>query len=441
MFALLRRAARGVPIVCVAGALAPLNGLGAQGTHSRPLATQLPAAPPAFAVDALHSPGRDVTISLLTVGVGNEVWQMFGHSAIWIHDNLTRRDTVFNWGVFDMTAPHFIPHFLEGLMLYSIGGETLDRVLYENRYFNRAIWSQELDLTAPQKDSLLHMIARNSEPEHAKYRYDYFEDNCATRPRDLLDAVLGGRIRATSSQLTPWTYRTEALRLMQGDKPLVTGVDMALGEPSDHALSEWQEMFLPRRLHDFLATLEVSDSTGAMHPLVRQEAVLYQSTRPPAATMVPPLGIWLLAVGVIAALVLAVLGTVASADGGGARVAAAVAACVWCVAAGLLGVILALLWGVTDHVFAHANENLLLFNPLWLLLAVLAPVYLVTGRAGRWTRGTAKTLALLALVALAAHVVDLSRQNNLALIALGLPPALAIVWVVRRRRPAVTPAA
>ena len=37
--------------------------------------------------------------------------------------------------------------------------------------------------------------------------------------------------------------------------------------------------------------------------------------------------------------------------------------------------------------------------------------------------------------ALVAHVVRLSAQDNLAVIGLALPPALAIAWVARRRRP------
>src|SRR5256885_16900906 len=83
-----------------------------------PLSAQRPAAPARFAVDALHAPAKDVTISLLTAGNGTEIWELFGHTAIWIHDNVTARDTVFNWGVFDMTKPNFIFHFLQGLMLY-----------------------------------------------------------------------------------------------------------------------------------------------------------------------------------------------------------------------------------------------------------------------------------------------------------------------------------
>src|SRR3954471_4283748 len=98
-----------------------------------------PAQPPAPTIDrdALHAPGRDVKVYLLTMGNGPHVWEMFGHSSIWIRDTVTMRDTVVNWGVFDRDQPNFIPHFLQGLMLYSVGGNRMGDVLYSYRYWDR----------------------------------------------------------------------------------------------------------------------------------------------------------------------------------------------------------------------------------------------------------------------------------------------------------------
>jgi hypothetical protein len=58
----------------------------------------------------------------------------------------------------------------------------------------------------------------------------------------------------------------------------------------------------------------------------------------------------------------------------------------------------------------------------------------LSGRAARATRGIAYLLATLSIVALLAHLVLLSRQVNLAVIGLALPPALAIAWTVWRWR-------
>ena len=402
------------------------SGLGMLAATRSPAQSPV-AATSVGATDMLHIPGHDATVSLLTMGNGEEVWEMFGHTAIRIHDNPSGRDTVFNWGVFDRSQPFFIPHFLQGLMLYQMGAETMDRVLLEYRYFDRTVTEQELDLSDAQKDSLISIIRVNAQPENLQYRYDYFVDNCATRPRDILDRVLGGQFRIGADSLSGTSYRFHALRLMQGNSPLVTGVDIGLGEPSDRPITKWQTMFLPKQLHDWAATRLVRDSTGATHKLVRNERVLYQSSRPAEAQSPPMLAPWLTAIGVVVALLFTWLGF------RGPTLGAAIAFSIWSLVCGLLGVLLTLLWTVTDHRFAHANENLLLFNPLWLLLVVLLPLYLRRNRAIATTRSLVFVVAGLSVLALLAHVVMLSRQANLAPIGLGLPPALAIAFVIAKR--------
>jgi hypothetical protein len=160
--------------------------------------------------------------------------------------------------------------------------------------------------------------------------------------------------------------------------------------------------------------------------------MLLGTTRPPEADKAPTLSPWFTVVGLVIAGLFAWLGTAAMAGGLGARIAAAVLVGLWSVIVGLLGLVLTLLWTVTDHVFAYSNENLLLFNPLWLVLAVLAIAALARARASASFRVCAIGLAAIAALALVLHVVRLSAQDNLALIGLALPPALAIAWVASR---------
>ena len=380
--------------------------------------------------DALHAPGRDVKIYLLTMGDGPRVWEMFGHSSIWIRDTVAFRDTVVNWGVFDSTQPNFIPHFLKGLMLYSIGGNRMEDVLYSYRYWNRSVTSQELNLTATQKDSLLHVIQRNFLPDNFHYRYDYFVDNCSTRPRDILDMVLGGQLRIGADSLSGTSYRDHALRLMQSNVPLVLGVDIGLGEPSDRPITKWQTMFLPKQLHDWVATRQIRDSTGALRPLALSDRVLVPSTQPPERET-PPKFTWLWLAGGLLAALFAALG-IAGRDSHAARAGAAVLFSTWATICGLLGVLVGALWAFTDHRFAHANENVLLFNPLWLILAVTVPLTLLRGRAKLWTIRVLGVCVGLAALALLMHLVGLSRQTNLPIVGLVLLPAAVMFAIIRR---------
>ena len=409
-----------------------LSGSFAHGAYAQtPVGGIAPQSNPQ--ADMLHQPAANLTVYLLTMGNGEQVWEMFGHTAIAIRDNTSGRDTVFNWGVFDSHQPNFILHFLQGLNIYKMGGETMQQLLYQYRYFNRSVTAQELDLSVAERDSLMAFIRVNAQPENVDYRYDYFRDNCSTRPRDLLDRALGGQLRAKADSLTGTTYRSQALRLMQGNKPLVVGVDIGLGEPSDQQLTTWMAMFLPRVLHDYVAHLQVRDSAGAMHPLVKNERVLFASTRGPEATAPPRLAAWLLLIGMFVAGLIIWLASRAGRSKG-ARVTLTVVTSAWCVVAGLLGGVLTILWTATDHFFAHANENLLVFNPLWLVLAVLVAIYFTTGRSARLTGYLAVSLAGLCVLALVSHLVMVSRQANLAVILLSLPPALAVAWLAMPAR-------
>jgi hypothetical protein len=381
--------------------------------------------------DALHAPGSDVRIFLLTIGTGPHVEQMFGHSSIWVLDTLTHRDTVVNWGVFDASRPDFIPHFLKGLLLYSVGANRMIDVVGHYRFEDRSIVSQELNLTAAQKDALLSIMQTNLLPENLNYRYDYFVDNCATRPRDILDRVLGGQLRIGADSVTNTSYRFHALRLMQENAPLSLGVDIGLGEPSDRPITKWQEMFLPQKLHDWVATKQVRDSTGALRPLALSDRVLLPSTRGPEATTAPSFS-WLWLAGAGLAVVFVVLG-VAADRSRGARITAATVLAIWAAVCGIVGLLVtALLF--TDHRFAHANENLLLFHPLWLIVAVTLPMLVKSGRARALTERLLMVFVGLAALALLIHVVGLSRQANTAIIGLVLPPAVAMLTVARRAK-------
>ena len=169
--------------------------------------------PPGPRVNVPPEPGSEVTVTLVTMGVGEQVWEQFGHNAIWFHVDRAPSlggavDVLYNWGILDSSKPYFIPHFLQGRMLYSMGGYPLQQTLIEYTERDRAVWAQELDLTNAQKVALRDFIIWNSRPENAEYRYDYYLDNCSTRVRDALDRVLGGVIRATfSGPITPIARR------------------------------------------------------------------------------------------------------------------------------------------------------------------------------------------------------------------------------------------
>ena len=48
--------------------------------------------------------GSELTVTLMTFGLGEEVFERFGHNALWIHDGARGTDVAYNWGLFSFRA-------------------------------------------------------------------------------------------------------------------------------------------------------------------------------------------------------------------------------------------------------------------------------------------------------------------------------------------------
>jgi hypothetical protein len=391
---------------------------------------------PAFAPSATaqsNEPGANLTVYLLTFGWGDEVWERFGHNAIWIKDRTRGTDTTYNWGMFSFDEPHFLRRFLVGDTRYWMAAFDLDTMLAEYKRLNRSVLAQELNLTPAQRLKLLQFVQWNEQPQNKFYRYDYYRDNCSTRVRDALDHAVGGQLQtATVTRTTPSTYRSHTLRLLGDNLALYTGANLALGHPADKPLSDWQEMFLPVRMANDLRTVRLTDSTGAQIPFVRSEMALFTAGRPPEPSAPPSYLPWFVGAGILVAA--AMIGLVRSAEGGN-RLTLFVAtafATIWSLVAGAAGTALVFAWLFTKHYFMSRNENLLHFDPLSLALVVLVPVSIYRLRGVSKALKLAGIVASLSLLGFVLQGIPLFSQKNGEIIALALPINLAVWWTVYR---------
>lgn len=394
--------------------------------------------------------GDELTVFLATYGPGDQVWEQFGHNAIWVNDGSTGATSSYNYGMFFFDQPAFVPRLMKGRMLYSMWVNNAQDEVNHYTATNRTVTVQRLNLTADQKAELHAFLEWNWLPENREYLYDYFRDNCSTRLRDALDLVLDGEIRAALTGVpTSTTYRSHSLRLTAASLPTYTGLMIGLGLPTDRPIDAWQETFVPMKLMEQLRTVEVTDEQGRRVPLVASEEVLVDAPRadPPGTPPSRTVG-YLIAGLLLAALIVGLgqlaRGPVTAARGRRAvlaRVALAGFVTVWAATAGGLGLILALLWLATDHTAAYPNANLLLLNPLALMLAVAGPLALGSrtpgpGRSGfryrtaRLAEPLALTLLALSLLALVLLLLPWQSQYNGPLIALVLPVHAAIAFVL-----------
>jgi hypothetical protein len=425
-----------IPSLCFALAASSLNA------QTLPATPQL--APSGLATST--EPGSNLTVYLLTFGMGDEVWERFGHNAIWIKDRTRGTDTTYNWGMFDFNQPDFLRRFLTGDTRYWMEGIDLDVMLRYYKQNNRSILAQELNLTPAQRLSLQQYVQFNERPENKFYRYDYYRDNCSTRLRDALDHAVGGQLQtSTVSRQTSGTYRSHTLRLLGSDIPMYTGADLALGHPADKPISVWQEMFLPVRMASDLRTVRLTDSTGAQIPFVRSEMALFTAGRAPEPSAPPNYFPWFVALGILIAA--GMIALVRSAEGGSklSFFFATAISTIWSLIAGAFGVALVIAWAFTRHYFMSRNENLLHLDPLSLGLVILIPLAVYGRRGVSRAIKLAGFVAALSLLGFVLQGIPFFSQKNGEIIGLALPMNLAVWWTVYRltvyRRTSLPPSA
>ena len=133
-----------------------------------------------------------VQFFLITVDVGNRLWDNFGHTALRMVDENSDTDIVFNWGLFDTSVGYlrFGANFARGVMEYQLGVSPPHWELSRYQGEARTVWQDRITLTNAQKLQLYQRLSWNLRPENIVYSYDYFFDNCTTRVRDYLNEAL-----------------------------------------------------------------------------------------------------------------------------------------------------------------------------------------------------------------------------------------------------------
>ncbi len=383
--------------------------------------------------------GSELTVYLMTMGPGQQVWERFGHNAIRIRDDLHGTDIAYNYGMFSFEQENFILRFIRGQMDYWMEG--WDARLMAEAYVRsgRSVWMQELNLTSEQRAELRDFLNWNSLPENRFYRYDYYRDNCSTRVRDAIDLVVGGAIRgATEDRPSGTTYRDHTRILTAADPPVYAGLMLGLGPLVDREISVWEEMFLPMQLMAHVREIEIPAGAAGSSPLVAAEFEVFQAEPLDMATP-PTRTVWVGLVGVaIAALMVAAARRARRSTAAGFVFGGLAGG--WALVAGTLGLVLFGLWTFTAHEVAYRNENLLYVTPLLLPLSVLVPLL---GRLShslvRFARGLALVIAAASVVGLLLQILPAFPQVNGEIIAFAVPMNVGLALALWARTSSAFP--
>ncbi len=363
---------------------------------------------------------NQVDYYLITVDVGNRVWDNFGHTALRVVDRNSNSDLIFNWGLFDASVGNvtFASNFFRGILDYQLGVSPPAWELGRYERERRTVWQDRLNLTTAQKATLYRRLAWNLREENIVYSYQYFFDNCTTRVRDYLDEALGGRLREQSRPPTQRSFRDEVQSHYASVPPIALSLDILMNSRIDRPMTRWESMFLPATLRDRLLEFPSDVFDGAQRrPLLDDSQVLLEFTPPaPGPQAYPLLGAVL--GGAVVFLFLSLrripLSSFSSQSGFTLRVPAlsyrllGAVALLFSLLGGILGLIMSVAWRESGHLDLHHNLNLLLFWPTDLLGLVYALRWLLSGRAchiGTGSLAFIKFYLLLHLLAALAYAV------------------------------------
>ena len=306
-------------------------------------------------------------ISLITIGpTQTELYSAFGHSAIRVYDPQLQIDYFYNYGVFSFNQPNFYLNFARGLNYYQLG--VYDYPAARDYYIeqNRFIHEQVLSLSQGQKQKLFDFLNWNARPENKLYLYDYFYDNCATRPRDVLIRVLGDDVKFDNTpEENPITIR-ELTDIYLGQQPWGDlGIDICLGMPMDKVASRIEYMFLPDSVESGFDRAKLKIDSNWI-PLVSNKKIIFQDQ--PTSLSFSPFHPWI----VFGLISLAIL-TISFFNFKRGSISHYLDKIIF-IATGALGWLLVILWFATSHKAAANNLNILWALPTNLIFPFIRKV-------------------------------------------------------------------
>jgi hypothetical protein len=219
-----------------------LAGLGAARTaHAQPAhlapgevaAGPMEATPPA--------------IDVLTFGVGDRIFEKFGHAALCLRYHDPQLPTVcFNYGVTDFGAgASMVWDFLRSQQKFWVEPTSFRSMFSFYQREDRDVWLQTLPVTAAQAREIEAKLWFDTQEANRYYNYDHFFDNCTTRLRDMIDHATGGALHASNDAPYPLTFREIGRRGLAGMPILLVLTDLLIGRQADDHPTVWQAMFHP----------------------------------------------------------------------------------------------------------------------------------------------------------------------------------------------------
>ncbi len=343
--------------------------------------------------------GTHARVSVITCGPGEELYSLFGHTAIRVIDSTAHLDVVFNWGGFTFDQPNFYLKFLRGKLMYYSSADYYNDFMQEYIEDKRNVYEQVLDIDSNARQKIISAINFNMQGDNRFYKYDFLLDNCTTRVKNIvLENVSGATV--TTKVVPDKTTSRDLIHfyLDRGGEPWTKlGIDILLGGRIDRVVSNDEAMFMPEFFMKGLG-----DAKQYNKPLADKATVLFDGGKQQNASgkFIP---------FIVLAIISIIVFFISRSKAQWAQTFTSIFDSLLFYVTGLIGVLLLFMWLGTDHTVCENN-----FNLAWALPFNL-PVAFALIKKPAWLSNYFFIAAVITAVLLAAWFW-LPQQMNIALL-------------------------
>jgi hypothetical protein len=202
-----------------------------------------------------HTLSKKAKVSVLTCGVGNESYSLFGHTAIRITDPEHFTDLVYNYGAFDFNTPNFVAKFIKGDLQYFAVVHSFSDFINEYNYDRRSVYEQELNIQHNLKQRLFDDLNTSLTSGESHYTYKFIDKNCTSMVVDIINKTLDTVVVVKKTD-TNITYRTILYPYFDHHFYEKLGTSIFFGRKVDQMGTR---IFLPLELHKSLKKVQFNN--------------------------------------------------------------------------------------------------------------------------------------------------------------------------------------
>lgn len=323
---------------------------------------------------------KNARVSIITCDTGNESYSLFGHTAIRITDLEKNLDVVFNYGAFDFSTPNFVAKFAKGDLQYFVVANAFSDFMNQYTYEKRSVFEQELNIPLAKKQKLLDNLTATLSTSESYYTYKFIDKNCTSMVVDLLNKTLGTTLIVKKTD-TDKTYRTILYPYFDNSFYEKLGTSIIFGKKVDE---NGTRIFLPLELHKSLNLIQYEN-----HPLCKDSKTILEFKKE------TPSSWWNNFYTYAVLLAFIVLINKKNID------------IFYFFTTGLLGLFFGFMGFYSFHKELASNYNILLFNPLLLVL-----LYFYYAKNNKWI----VNLSIANLLFLFIYVVFMLNKIHLVIV-------------------------